>query len=190
MPESNTLISKIATAFEQSAEPFALENARLAALPAEISQVKTPDPRYQLAQGVWLDYMAGAGAKTTVGPTETGDGVRLQLDDIGTSPWYSFSYAVSLEALRDVGYLGQFIKSSSNGPARFRVCLRLSLEDGHRDIFAREIVVLTGEEQEDLLFVRLDDKMVEMAREAEVLFFFEGNSFDVTLHCVEALRVR
>ncbi len=190
MPESNTLLSKIAAAFERSAQPFFLENTRLAALPAEISQVRTPDPRYQLAPGVWLDYMVGADVETTVGPTETGDGLRVQLDDIGTSPWYSFSYAVSLEALRDIRYLGQFIKSSSSGPARFRMCLRLSLEDGHKDVFAREIVVLTGEEQEDLLFVRLDNKMVEMANEAEVLFFFEGNSFDVTLHCVEALSVR
>lgn len=189
MEETRTALTKIAKAFEAGAKPFAAENARLAALGRDVAPVETPAPLHELAPGVWLDFQAERGVVTTAGPAETGEGLRLQLFDRGDSPWYSLSYDLAPETLHDARYLGHFLCCDSDGPARFRVCLRHKLDEGFRDVFARDLVVLTGGEQEDLVFIRLDPDLIEQTRAAEVLFFFEGRSFDVTLRVIEAQKV-
>lgn len=195
MSDSETILSRIAEAFEAGAKPFALENTRLAAMARDVVAVDTPDPRHELAPGLWLDYQAGSGVQTWAGPVEPAaeedreGGLRLHLRDIGTSPWYSLSYDLGIETLRDARYLGQYLRCDSDGPARFRPCLRLQLEGGFQDVFARDLVVLTGGTQEDLIFIRLDPELLARAIGAEVLFFFEGRSFDVTLRTIEAVKV-
>lgn len=191
MPKATPLMQKLAVAFERSFVPFGSVNEKLAELPAKMTRAQSPAPRHQLAQGIWVDYQADAGVDTTVEPTSGKDGLRLHLKDLGSSPWYSFSYTLPATALHDARYIGQYTKCSSTGPARFQVCLRYHLPDGiFRDVFARDVVMLTGgEQQEDLLFIRLNDKLKHEARGAELLLFFEGRSFDVTLHSTEALLV-
>lgn len=191
MPKATPLLQKLATAFERSFDPFGTVNEKLAEMPAKVSRAQNPAPRYQLAQDVWVDYQANAGVDTTIEPTANKDGIRLALKDLGTSPWYSFSYALPVTALHDARYIGQYVKSISKGPARFQICLRYHLPDGiFRDVFARDVVMLTGgQEQEDLLFIRLNDKLKHEAQGAELLLFFEGRSFDVTLLSTEALLV-
>ena len=189
MSETGTVLSKIAEAFEAGAKPFAAENARLAALGRDVTPVENPEARRTLAPGVWLDFQADSGVVTAVGPAEAGEGLRLRLEEVGDSPWYSLSYDLPVEPLRGARYLGHFLRCESAGPARFRICLRYKMNDGFRDVFARELVVLTGGEQEDLVFIRLDPGLLEQTRAAEVLFFFEGRSFDVTLRAIEALKV-
>lgn len=170
--------------------PFEAENARLASFAETLQDVKSPEPRHELAPGIWLDYQPDAGVVVTAGPDPDQPGLRLRTEDAGTSPWFSFSYALPAAALREGRYLGQVIRSSSRGPARFRVCLRYFLEDGFRDSFSRDVVALTGGDmQEDLLFVPLDAELTAEARHADVLFFFEGRSFDATLHRAEAFLV-
>lgn len=190
MPQSHPLLGKLADALAQSAAPFKLENARLAALPEEVRKVSAPQPRHALAQDVWLDFQADAGVEITAGPDPKQRGLRLLTADVGSSPWLSFSYALPAAQLREGRYLGQITRSSSRGVARFRVCLRYVFEDGFHDVFARDMVVLTGgAAQEDLLMVPLDAELAAAAQRAEVLFFFEGRSFDVTLHGTEAFLV-
>ena len=189
MSETGTVLRKIAEAFEASAKPFAAETARLAALGRDVAPVETPEPRHELAPGIWLDFQAGNGVATTAAPAETGEGLRLLLSDRGDSPWYSLSYNLPVEALQDARFLGHFLRCDSDGPARFRVCLRHMLDEGFRDVFARDLVVLTRGEQEDLVFIRLDPELVAQTRAAEVLFFFEGRSFDVTLRAIEPLKI-
>jgi|GEM_PF-3416533 len=189
MDATQTVLTKIAEAFEAGAKPFAGQNARLAALGRDVAPVETPEPRHELAPGIWLDFQPGSGVATTAGPAETGEGLRLQLSDRGDSPWYSLSYDLDPEALQGARFLGHFLRCDSDGPARFRVCLRHMLDEGFRDVFARDLVVLTGGEQEDLVFIRLDPELIAQTRTAEVLFFFEGRSFDVTLRAIEALKV-
>lgn len=189
MEETMTVLGKIAEALSHSSDPFEMENARLAALPQEMTRVESPAPRHALGPGIWLDYKADAGVVTVAEPAEDGDGLRLQLSDRGESPWYSFSYDIPAEPLRGARYFGQVLRCSSTGPARFRVCLRHILAEGFRDIFARDVVVLTGGAHEDLLVIRLDPDLAEQTVRAEVLLFFDGRSFDVTLHAAEALVI-
>lgn len=189
MEATQTVLYKIAEAFEAGAKPFGTENTRLAALGRDVAPVEQPVPRHLLAPGVWLDFRAESDVVTAAGPAEAGEGLRLQLETIGDSPWYSLSYDLPVEPLQGARFLGHFLCCDSTGPARFRVCLRHKLEDGFRDVFARDLVVLTGGAQEDLVFIRLDPELVERTHAAEVLFFFEGRSFDVTLQTIEILKV-
>ena len=189
MQESHTLLNKLVETLSQSSDPFKMQNARLSALPREIKEIRNPEPRCELTQGIWLDFQEGAGVETVVGPAEARDGVRLLLKERGDSAYYSFSYDIPPEPLREARYLGQLLRCSSAGPARFQVCLRYILADGFRDVFARDVVVLTGEAQEDLVFLRIDADLAQQAVGAEVLFFFDGRSFDVTLQAIEALLV-
>lgn len=189
MNDTRPALHKIAKLFDDAAQPYAAENARLAALGRDAAQLDTPMPRAELAPGIWLDYQDGSGVVTTVGPAEDGEGLRIQLADRGSSPWYSLSYELPIEILRTARYLGHFVRSASRGPARFRLCLRYKLADGFRDSFCREVITLTGHEQEDLVFIRLDPDLLEHALAAEALFFFEGRGFDVTLKTVEVVHV-
>ncbi|MFY0312384.1 hypothetical protein ACFMBG_21085 [Leisingera sp. D0M16] len=168
---------------------FNAENARLAALPGAVEAVRTPEPRHALAPGIWMDYQPRAGVEVAAGPESGEAGLRLQLLRRGESPWFSLSYGLDMAVLRQCRYLGQLMVCSSRGPGRFRVCLRYHLDDGFRDVFARDLVVLTGARQEDLVFIRVDAELAAAAHGAEVLYFFEGCSFDVTLHSAEALLI-
>ncbi|MGC9371140.1 MAG: hypothetical protein ACP5DX_16515 [Paracoccaceae bacterium] len=184
-----TLLEKIAREFERAAEPFAFENARFAALPKDVKTAENPVPRHELAPGVWLDYEADRGVETIMGGNAAGEGIRMQVSNMGCSRWYTLSYDLPVAPLKEARYFGELLRASSEGVARFRMCLRYILPDGFQDRFAREVVVLTGGEQENLLFIKIDPELADRARSAEVLFFFEGRSFDVTLHSAEAVLV-
>lgn len=189
MEEAMTVLGKIAEALSHSSDPFEMENARLAALPHEMTRVESPTPRHALGPGIWLDYQADAGVETVAEPAEDGDGLRLHLSDRGESPWYSLSCDIPAAPLRGGRYFGQVLRCSSSGPVRFRVCLRYILADGFRDVFARNVVVLTGGPHEDLVVIKLDPDLADQATRAEVLLFFDGRSFDMTLHAAESLLI-
>lgn len=189
MAETRKALRKLASGLVRKRSPFGPENARLAALPRTVEETRTPRPRHALAPGIWLDYQPDAGVEVLAAPEAEGDGVRLQLQDIGASPWFSLSYGIDAGMLRQGRYLGQLLDCSSRGPGRFRVCLRYLLAEGFKDVFARDLVVLTGARQEDLVFIPVDAELAAQAQGAEVLYFFEGRSFDVTLHSAEALLI-
>lgn len=181
------LLHKLAAALEKAADPFALENARLAALSSHVKKVQTPVTRYALSEGVWLDYQNDTGVQTNVSANK--GGLNLQLQDRGNSQWYSLSYALQIDALRQGRYLGQILKTSGSSSARFRICLRYIFTDGFRDVFARDMVIRLGGPQEDLITMSLDPDLLKQAQGAEVLFFFEGRTFDLTFNTIEALLI-
>lgn len=187
MNASPNLLHKLAAALETAADPFALENSRLADLKNTAKKARTPEARYTLGEGIWLDYQNNSGVQTTVSPEK--DGLRLKLQDRGESIWYTFSYSIPGGALQKGRYLGQLIQTSGTGNARFRVCLRYLFADGFQDVFARDMVIRLGGPQEDLITMSLDPELLKKTRAAEVLFFFEGRSFDVTLNSVETLLI-
>ncbi|KIC15140.1 hypothetical protein [Leisingera sp. ANG-Vp] len=189
MAETKKMLRKLASGLVRSRSPFGPENARLAALPKAVAEARTPQPRHTLAPGIWMDYQPGAGVEVVAGPEPDGEGVRLQVQSTGDSPWFSLSYGIDAAMLRQGRYLGQLLDCSSRGPGRFQVCLRYLLDEGFKDVFARNLVVLTGARQEDLVFIPVDAELAAGAKGAEVLYFFEGRSFDVTLHSAEALLI-
>lgn len=190
MTKENSLLAKLAASLETSAEPLAFENDRLASMSKEVTAVKNPVPRHELLPGVWLDYKPDAGVKTSVTPQGgRNGGLRLKLDSIGTSPWYSLSYTLTASALRDGRHFGQLVSCSGTGPMRVRSCLRYLLPEGFRDVFSRNLVVLTKGKVDELMFIPIDEELAAKANGAEALLFFEARSFDITLHSVEALLV-
>lgn len=189
MSETRTMLHKIAEAFEQSAQSFSHENKSLSGLFSTVEPIQTPTPHQNLVPGVWLDFEGDKGTVLSVGPGAEGKGLRISMEEIGDSRWVSFSYKLSGEALRDARYFGILMETSSEGFASFRPCLRYLSADGLNDRFARETVVLSGADQEDLVFIRLDQDLLRLARQIEVHFFFEGRNFDVTLNSIENLSI-
>lgn len=188
MVENETLMSRIALAFESSAKHFDFENKRLADLSPR-KTVKSPAPRFELADKIWVDYAADAEVQVSIGPCKDGKGLRLQLKDIGQSGWFSFSYEIGISTLRTARYLGILTACSSSGIAAFRPCLRYIFEDGFSDQFLPDVFMMTGGTDEHLGFIRPDRVLLEQANRAEILFFFEGAAFDVTLLGTENLHV-
>lgn len=187
-----TLLQKLADEIEQGQKAFAHENSRLRQLPHEMTSGAVTQGRHALGNGVWLDFQADSGVQTDVSAdtqSEETTGIRIRTEAMGQSPWFSFSYGLSVSELAGARYFGQLLRCSSRGAARFRVCLRYAFPDGFQDVFCKQLVVLTGEVQEDLLFIKVDPALLEGCIGAEILFFFDGKAFDVTLHAVEALRV-
>ena len=93
------------------------------------------------------------------------------------------------DLLRSARFLGLLISGRAEGVAAFRPCLRYVLPDGFKDGFARNMILLESEAQDQITFIRIDPALRDEAVGAEVLFFFEGKSFDVTLNSVENLNI-
>lgn len=186
MAQTKKMLRKIAGGLTRGRPATGAEDSLLGTPQQETGEVVSPEPRYEVAPGVWLDYQPNSGVDVTVRLSEAEEGLRLQTATTGESSWFSLSYGIDLEELRQGRYLTQLLDCSSRGPARFRFCLRYLLAEGFQDTFSRDLVVLTGARQEDLVFIRVDEKLAAEAQGAEVLYFFEGRSFDVTLHDVEA----
>ncbi len=184
----SSLLQKLAEQIETAQKGFSNENERLKALPAALPGILKPEGgRTELAQGIWVDFKPDSGVKTQL--SGKGGSLRIQTASRGESPWFSFSYRLSVSKLKGARFFGQLVCCSSQGSARFNLCLRIIFADGFRDVFCDQIVVMTGEEQQEFLVIRLDQELLADAVGAEVLFFFEGHAFDVTLNEIEALHI-
>lgn len=181
MQETNSQQHLVAVV-RQGAVTFKLGTAHEPHRPVE-AMVKSPQPRYAVAEGLWLDYRPDAGVDVMV--SSEPEGLRLKVEDVGTSPWFSLSHDLDLEQLCAGRYLLLLVQSSSKN-VRFRACLRYHLLEGFKDIFCREVVVLTGAAQQDLLSIPIDAELASIAHGVETLYFFEGRRFDVMLQGIEA----
>ncbi|SFM81158.1 hypothetical protein [Shimia aestuarii] len=187
MPKTNPILLRLTEAFEASAKEFSTENGRLSRL-SEVMATQALEPRHALLDHIWVDFKADSGVVASVEPVPS-EGCRIQLMDRGTSPWFSFSYILSVEALRSSRFLGLLIRGRAEGVAAFRPCLRYLLPDGFKDSFARNVILLEPDAEDQISFIRTDPQLVNEAVGAEVLFFFEGVNFDVTLSNVENLNI-
>jgi len=190
MDNAETLLQRLAHSLEQGLNPFLMENTRLASLSAEAIHAKNPEPRYALTQSVWLDHVANSGVELEIIPPEdSAEGLRLKLDDMGQTPWFTLSYDLPITALREGRHFGQLLGLSGDGPVRVRACLRYLLPEGFRDVHSRNILVLTSGSVEELMFMPIDPKLASEATGAQALLFFEARSFDIKLDAIEALLV-
>lgn len=187
-PAQSNILRSIAEAFERSAKPFSVENHRLANL-SDIEAVDNPVPRYALAENVWIDFEANKGVSVSIAPGEGAQGVRLRVNDLSQSRWFSFSYQLDHEVVRSARYLGLLIRAGSSGIAAFRPCIRYSFDGSFQDRFAPQMLVFQGGVDEQLCVIKPDHLLLERATKAEVLFFFEGKKFDVTLLGIENLLI-
>ncbi len=188
MPKSNTILLRLAEALEASSKEFSGENGRLAELSTAKSS-KELKPRHTLLENVWIDFKEDSDVVASVSAEKADGGCRIQMTDRGTSPWFSFSYTLSVEALRGARFLGLLIGGRAEGMAAFRPCLRYQLPDGFQDSFARNIILMEPTQEDQITFIRTDPDLLEKAVGAEVLFFFEGRNFDVTLTNIENLNI-
>jgi len=174
---------------KRGSRKFSHENKFLRDLFAGVTPAQDIEPHHRLAPGVWLDFEPDKGAVVSVTAGDDGQGLRIRATDLADSHWFSLSYPVSRGNLKTARYLGFVLENTSQGLAAFRPCLRYHLTDGFKDYFARDMIVLSGTAQTDLTFVAVDQALLAQARSTEVLFFFEGRAFDVTLNSIENLHI-
>ncbi len=188
MSAPTKILRQIAEALEQSAHPFRAENLRLAELGSQVSAPAELQPHHVLAPGVWVSFENGKGCKAEVRPAPDQDGLQI-VAERGDAGWFSFSYTLPISALRQQRYLGLVLKAQGTGFTSFRPCLRYIKQDGFKDDFARQTVVITEGAQEDLVFLRIDEAALDQASALEMHFFFEVQAFDIVLHGVENLCI-
>src|SRR5690606_6312393 len=109
MSEQASILHRLAEAFTSGTRPFQLENLRLAGLGQTVTPVDSPEPRYEIADGCWIDFEADKKLEVSAGPAADGKGLHLLLRNRGDSRWFSFSYAISLETLASARYLGLLV---------------------------------------------------------------------------------
>lgn len=188
MPKTETILYRLAEAFEASSKNFTPENQKLADLSGGKAS-KAPKPRHEVLEKVWIDFKADSDVSAAISPQKKDGGLRIQVKDRGTSPWFSFSYDLSLQPLKTARFLGLLVNAKAEGVAVFRPCVRYVLPDGFEDRFSADVILVTDTPEDQISFVRVDQNLVDRATRVEVLFFFEGQNFDVTLNNVENLHI-
>lgn len=185
---ANDLLHQIAEALSQGAKSFAETNQRLVTI-GNVNPVTNPTPRFEVSTKTWIDFESGKGVNVNVGPGDDERGLRILLNDIGESRWFSFSYDLNLEAAKTARYVGIRLHAKSYGMAALRPCLRYISDTGFEDTFASQQFIWRGGDDEQLCFIRVDQEMIGRAHAVEVMFFFSGQKFDITLLDVENLHI-
>ena len=165
---------------------FVAENARLAGL-SGCEAVPQASATQGLADGIWLSTEPDSGAELAFEPRKTG--FALTLTTVGKSHWVSLSFRLSIDTLRTGRYLCFLIRTTSHGFLSYRPCLRFLRENGFTDHFARDYMVSSDGESEQLSYIAIDRARQAQANAAEVHLFFQGSNFRTEIHSIEALLI-
>ena len=176
-----------AEALREGVPAFAATNARLRDL-GGIAPIARAEPHQPLLDGVWLSHAPGSECELGVAPAE-GGGITLDLRTIGRSEWLSLSWAIPIEPLRAGRWLGIAVATRSGAFVSYRPALRYLLPDGFTDRFARDYVVSSGGEDEQLSTLRLDRALLQRARGAEIHLFLQGSRFRADLVSIETVLI-
>lgn len=188
-PRSNGLVAKLAENFMDSAAPYKAINTVLTNLEQHVGE-KTPDARSEVAPGVWVDFENGRGVQTAISAGPDNSGLRINTTDRGDSPWFSFSYALPIDPVKESRFLGVILDVESAGLVAFRPCLRYLYKSGFADRFFHETIVIQGKREDQIDFIKVEQSLAEEATGCEILFFFNDRKFDLTLHAIENLAIR
>lgn len=162
-------------------------NARLGRLSA-IPPIAQASPHQPLARDIWLSTEEGAGAELAI--SGGAGGLTLDLKTIGRSDWLSLSFRVPHRALRSARYLVLIVRTRADGFVSYRPCLRYVWpETGFEDHFARDYVVTSGGEDEQLSYLPIEADPMARARHTEVHLFFQGTEFRVDLARIETVLI-
>lgn len=186
-PESSlAFMLKVAEAFEAAGSPFAVLNRELASLGSR-ALPKTVTATTAISDHIRLSFDSKAATKMTVGAKD--GAFRIALSDRAESKWVSLGIDLPVEVVRDARYVGVLLEMESRGITSFKPCLRYHHDTGFNDRFPATQVICPNGLHQDLAFMRVDPAVAKQARRVELLFFFAGDSFDLTLHIIETIKV-
>ena len=166
--------------------PFALENQRLASL-AGLEPVASIGALHPLTEGVWLSFEADKGVEMSILPSDTG--FALEMADVGSAHWVSLSFALSAEAVRSGRYVAFVVRAASEGFLSYRPYLRYLHEEGFTDQPARDFMVSSGGEKEQLCPMKIDQDALERSHAVEAHFFFQGSNFRADFRSIEVVLI-
>ena len=136
---------------------------------------------------VWLSHEADKGAELSILPTERG--FTLDMPTSGKSRWISLSFTLPVETLRSGRYLCLLVKAASVGFLSFRLYLRYLHDGRFTDQTARDFMVSSGGEKEQLCHLALDQALLANCSGAEAHLFFQGTNFRAEFQSVEVLLI-
>ena len=167
--------------------PFAAENERLARL-AQCQPVALAGSHHVLTEGVWLSSEPEKGAELAVLPS--GTGFTLALATVGKSRWISLSFTLPIETLRSGRYFCLLVRAASDAFLSYRPALRYLLAGGgFQDNFARDYMVSSGGEKEQLSYILIDPDAAARSQAAEAHLFFQGANFRADFRSIEAFLI-
>ena len=172
---------------EPRSVPFAAVNEQLARL-AQSVPVTEAGPHHGLTDGVWLSSEPEKGAKLSVLPSDTG--FTLDLATVGKSRWIALALTLPLETLRSGRYFCLLVRATSEAFMSYRPSLRYLLAGGgFQDSFARDYMVSSGGEKEQLSYIPIDQDAAARSQGVEAHLFFQGSNFRADFRSIEALLI-
>lgn len=189
MSYRSEVLARIAESLADGLTPFQAENEAYSSF-QNIDTITSLEPRQELKPGLFIDHQPDSGLIATVGFDEESNGLHVAVADRGTAAWFTMNLRLDLHTMRQGRYLGLIIRQKSEGFVNFRICLRYHTPAGIMDQFFRDVAVTSGGESEQLFFLRLDTDKLPQAVGTEVLFFFDGRSFDTTFQKIESILVK
>lgn len=186
--DKSPLLTKLFQEIEHSADQLRAENARL----GQIGRT-TPSSllagRVEIGDGIWMDIDENGGAKVQVSPGSGREGVRIRAEDIANAQWLSFSYRLPVSPIRSARYLGILSDVECESIVSFKPCARYIGRGGFKDDFSAPSAVFLGGRTQTLTTLKPNKDYLATADSVEILFFFDGRRFDLTLRGVENLLI-
>ena len=166
--------------------PFSVENHHLASI-AQTQPVANVGPHHELAAGVWLSVEADKGAELSIRPSEAG--FILDMPTSGKARWVSLSFGLPIGTLRAGRYVCFLVRVASEGFLSYRPYLRY-LQDGRfTDQAARDFMVSSGGEKEQLCHLPIDQELLATSHSTEAHLFFHGTNFRADFRSIEVLLI-
>ncbi len=183
-----SILAKLISELEEAAAPFAdlnqLTQMALSAKPAE--QLSST---VELARGIRVDVQPDSKIEFKLEQAQEEAGLRLCVEDRADSKWVSINFQVPIAQAKDARYIVSLIDANSKGMTAFRPCVRYHLEERFIDRFNSPLAVFTDGRTEQFVIHKMEEELLQEARNIEIIWFFDGTKFDLSLFAIEHIKV-
>ncbi|SFP21369.1 hypothetical protein SAMN04488056_1328 [Cohaesibacter marisflavi] len=183
-----SILAKLISELEEAAAPFAdlnqLTQMALSAKPAE--EISS---HVELARGIRVDVQPDSKIEFKLEQAQEETGLRLCVEDRADSKWVSINFLVPIAQAKDARYIVSLIDAYSKGMTAFRPCVRYHLEERFIDRFTSPLAVFTDGRTEQFVIHKMEEELLREARNIEIIWFFDGTKFDLSLFAIEHIKV-
>ncbi len=183
-----SILAKLISELEEAAAPFAdlnqLTQMALSEKPAE--EVSS---HVELARGIRIDVQPDSEAKFKLEQAQDKSGLRFCVEDRAKAKWVSINFLVPIAQAKDARYIVSLIDAHSKGMTAFRPCVRYHLEERFVDRFNSPLTVFTDGRTEQFVIHKMEEELLQEARNIEIIWFFDGTKFDLSLFAIEHIKV-
>ncbi|SIT18881.1 hypothetical protein [Paracoccus saliphilus] len=181
------LLEKISEALEEHSKTFGeINNSLEEALKAD--QIPQPEKRMEIYTNVWVDIDPSGETELEISREEKG--LRFYMIDRGGASWLTLSYPLPVEVVRDLKYVVISIAGVSRGISVLRPHIRYINKDGFIDKQATSLAIFPGGANDNLTSFTVSDDLAATADHIEVLYFIDGEHFDLEISSIKNVGVK